>query len=369
MPNQSPPLASKSISAEKKQRKIIHCDGDCFFAAVEMRDDALLKGKPVAVGGSAKGRGVIATCNYEARRFGVHSAMATGYAKKLCPDLILIPPDFEKYRQASQHIQSIFYQYTDLVEPLSLDEAFLDVSDAEHCLGSATLMAQAIKQQVVKQVGITISAGVAPNKFLAKVASDWQKPDGLFVITPDKISAFMPDLPLKKIPGVGKAMQQRLEKMGLRTCADVQKQSVFDLVKHFGKMGRRLHELSFGLDNRPVEVERARKSVSVERTFSKDLHSSKQIAEALTALYEKLQQRLPDTDDVLLDYKGIFVKLKFSDFTSKTMERADTPMTQQAFETLLLELWQQDAEPQAVRLIGIGLRLSDAKAQDQLDLW
>ena len=202
-------------------RKIIHIDADCFYAAVEVRDNPALKGKPIAVGGSATRRGVVATASYEARKFGVHSAMASATALKRCPGLILIPGRMAVYREASRQMQEIYVDYADLVEPLSLDEAFLDVSQSPHCRGSATLIAEEIRQRIFDRVGITVSAGIAPNKFLAKVASDWNKPNGQFVVTPDRVADFLSELPVRKIWGVGKVTAQRLEKQGIKTCADV----------------------------------------------------------------------------------------------------------------------------------------------------
>ncbi|RYE89516.1 MAG: DNA polymerase IV, partial [Oxalobacteraceae bacterium] len=191
-------------------RKIIHCDCDCFYASVEMRDDPSLVGHPLAVGGRANQRGVVATCNYEARAYGIHSAMATAQAMKLCPELIVIPPSMEKYRLASRQIMDIYRSYTELVEPLSLDEAYLDVTDSPHCKGSATLIAQEIRQRIVETVGITASAGVAPNKFVAKIASDWHKPDGLCLVRPDEVDGFVAVLPVKKLHGVGKVTTAKL---------------------------------------------------------------------------------------------------------------------------------------------------------------
>ena len=193
-------------------RKLIHADCDCFYAAVEVRDNPDLRGRPLAVGGSPEKRGVIATCNYEARDFGVRSAMASGQALRLCPDLLIVPPRMKHYQQVSRDIHSIFSHYTDLIEPLSLDEAYLDVSGSEHCHGSATLMAKELRQKVRTDVGIIISAGVAPNKFLAKIASDWNKPDGLFVITPDQVDEFVKKLPVNKLHGVGKVTAEKLRK-------------------------------------------------------------------------------------------------------------------------------------------------------------
>ncbi|MGI9293811.1 MAG: DNA polymerase IV, partial [Pseudomonadales bacterium] len=247
-------------------RKIIHCDCDCFYAAVEIRDDPSLQGKPVAVGGSADRRGVLTTCNYEAREFGARSAMPTAMALRLCPDLIVLPVSMEKYRVASQKVQSIFKEFTEQIEPLSLDEAFLDVSDTPLLQGSATRIAQEIRRRVAAQVGITVSAGVAPNKFLAKIASDWQKPDGLTVIRPEQVQDFVAQLPVNKIFGVGKVTAAKLQRLGVNSCADLQKLSLLELDQKFGRFGKRLFELSRGVDPREVQNERTRKSLSVEHT-------------------------------------------------------------------------------------------------------
>ncbi|MGB9110880.1 MAG: DNA polymerase IV, partial [Telluria sp.] len=200
-------------------RKIIHCDCDCFYASVEMRDDPSLRGRPLAVGGRPDQRGVVATCNYEARRFGIHSAMATAQAMKLCPELLLIPPNMEKYRIASTQIMEIYRDYTELVEPLSLDEAYLDVTASPHCKGSATLIAQEIRRRIFETVGITASAGVAPSKFVAKIASDWNKPDGLFLVRPEEVDDFVAALPVKKLHGVGKVTAAKMNGLGVQTCA------------------------------------------------------------------------------------------------------------------------------------------------------
>ncbi|WP_409519272.1 DNA polymerase IV, partial [Pseudescherichia sp.] len=247
-------------------RKIIHVDMDCFFAAVEMRDNPALRNIPIAIGGSRERRGVISTANYPARKFGVRSAMPTGMALKLCPHLTLLPGRFDAYKEASRHIQAIFSRYTSRIEPLSLDEAFLDVTDSVHCHGSATLMAQEIRQSIFNELQLTASAGVAPVKFLAKIASDLNKPNGQYVITPDEVPAFLKTLPLAKIPGVGKVSAAKLETLGLRTCEDVQKSDLAMLLKRFGKFGRVLWERSQGIDEREITGERLRKSVGVERT-------------------------------------------------------------------------------------------------------
>ena len=228
-------------------RKIIHCDCDSFYASVEMRDDASLRELPIAVGGSASRRGVIATCNYEARKYGLHSAMPMAQALRLCPDLVVVPTNMEKYRVESQRVQSIFYEYTDLVEPLSLDEAFLDVSECKQHQGSATRIAEEIRNRVREEVGITISAGIAPNKFLAKIASDWKKPDGQFTVTPQDIDAFMIELPVAKIFGVGSVTAKKMSAMNIHTCGDLQQIAASELAKRFGKFGTRLHQQCLSL--------------------------------------------------------------------------------------------------------------------------
>ena len=231
-------------------RKIIHCDCDCFYAAIEIRDDPSLAGLPVAVGGSEDRRGVIATCNYEARQYGIHSAMASATAKRKCRDLIIIPGNMEKYRTASQQMHQIFREYTDTIEPLSLDEAFLDVTGTTICQGSGTLIAQEIRQKVRQEIGITLSAGVAPNKFLAKIASDWNKPDGQFVITPDKVEAFILKLPIGKLFGVGKVTARKMDLLGIENCGDLQDYTNFELVEMFGSFGETLYNLCRGIDER-----------------------------------------------------------------------------------------------------------------------
>ena len=277
-------------------RKIIHIDMDCFFAAVEMRDNPALRDIPIAIGGSRVQRGVISTANYPARKFGVRSAMPTGMALKLCPHLTLLPGRFEAYREASNHIREIFSRYTSLIEPLSLDEAYLDVSDSPHCHGSATLMAQEIRQTIFRELSLTASAGVAPVKFLAKIASDLNKPDGQFVLTPDEVPAFLKTLPLGKIPGVGKVSAAKLESMGLRTCEDVQKSDLAMLLKRFGKFGRILWERSQGIDEREIHNDRQRKSVGVERTLEEDIHDWADCEAIVERLYPELERRLAKVD-------------------------------------------------------------------------
>lgn len=335
-------------------RKIIHCDCDCFYASIEMRDNPELVGKPIAVGGSPERRGVVATCNYEARKFGIHSAMASATARKRCPDLIIIKPDMEKYRQASSQIHSVFERYTDLIEPLSLDEAFLDVSDCKQHQGSATLIAEAIRAEVNELVNITISAGIAPNKFLAKIASDWNKPDGVFVIQPGEVESFVAQLPVKKLHGVGKVTAAKMKRLGINTCGDIRKLDEQQLQKYFGSFGERLKQLSIGIDDRPVRTERIRKSVSVENTYATDLPDLQSCLDELPKLATQLARRLESTGDRYRIHKQ-FIKVKFHDFVQTTVETLSTSTSMDNYRQLCEEGFSRGDRP--VRLLGMGVRV------------
>jgi len=348
-------------------RKIIHVDCDCFYAAVEMRDNPSLVGKPIAVGGSADRRGVLSTCNYEARAFGLHSAMPTAQALKLCPNVILLPHRFDVYKEASKQVNEIYRRYTEIIEPLSLDEAFLDVSDVELLHGSATLIAKDICQAIEKEVGITASAGIAPNKFLAKVASDWNKPNGVFVIPPDDIDGFVLQLPVKKIPGVGKSTMKKMTSLGVATCADLQQQDLHQLIKSFGRFGKRLADLSRGIDNREVKTSRIRKSISVENTYSEDLNDDLSLMQAHRELLLTFKRRFDRVKDKYAIHK-LYVKIKFNDFTSTTMECRGNKIDPIVFEELLIQARQRKELP--VRLLGIGVGLVPIKTDSaQLTLF
>ncbi len=347
---------------KSKQRKIIHCDCDCFFAAVEIRDNPSLANKPVAVGGPPDKRGVISTCNYIARKFGVHSAMASATAAKLCPNLQILPGNMNKYREVSHQIMEIYREYTEIIEPLSLDEAFLDVSNSTNCKGSATLMAQEIRQKIIERTEITASAGIAPNKFLAKIASDWNKPNGQFVVLPEDIDEFVAKLPVKKLFGVGKVTGEKMANMGIETCADLQKISNFDLVKRFGTFGERLYKLCRGIDTREVKTERKRKSLSVENTFEKDLLTFDECEEKLEKVYEKLLTRAGRIEE-LPEIKTLFVKVKFYDFRNTTIECPGDKPDYNVFHELLEKAVKR--ENKAVRLIGIGVRFKENENDEQ----
>jgi DNA polymerase-4 len=347
-------------------RKIIHCDCDCFYAAVEMRDDPSLRDLPVAVGGRADQRGVVATCNYEARRYGIHSAMATAQALKLCPELVILPPAMEKYRIASRQILAIYGDYTDLVEPLSLDEAYLDVSGSPHCKGSATLIAQEIRARIFATVGITASAGVAPNKFVAKIASDWNKPDGLFLVRPDEVDAFVAALPVKKLFGVGKVTAAKLNKLGAETCNDLRGWTMQELQHHFGSFGARLHDLCRGIDNRDVSSSRERKSVSVEETYTPDVPDLKSCLALLPELHDSLLGRI-ERCGAQKNVNKLFVKLRFANFTQTTVECVGRAPNVPQFEKLMETGFARGNQP--VRLLGVGVRLGEAATVEQMRLF
>lgn len=347
-------------------RKIIHCDCDCFYAAVEMRDDPSLRGKPLAVGGRPDQRGVVATCNYEARQFGVRSAMATSQALQRCPDLIVMPPAMDKYRAASKQILAIYRDYTDLVEPLSLDEAYLDVTDSPHFQNSATLIAQEIRQRIADTVGITASAGIAPNKFLAKIASDWNKPNGQYVIRPHEIDDFVAVLPVDKLFGVGKVTAMKLKKLGAFTCTDLRQWSIAELQHHFGKFGGRLYGLCRGIDKRQVSSSQERKSVSVEETYVVDLPNLDACLLELQALIELLQQRVQRAKAERQIHK-LFVKIRFDDFRRTTAECVSSTLDVALCRKLLETAHQRGHRP--VRLLGVGVRLEEDEYFNQLGLF
>ena len=335
-------------------RKIIHCDCDCFYASIEVRDNPHLLGKPIAVGGSPNHRGVVATCNYEAREFGIHSAMASATARKRCPDLIIIRPDMEKYREASAQIHEVFRRYTKLIEPLSLDEAYLDVSDSKYFEGSATRIAEAIRAEVKENVNITISAGIAPNKFLAKIASDWNKPDGVFVVTPGRVDAFVEALPVKKLHGVGNVTASKMKRLGINTCGDLRKLDETQLTKYFGSFGERLNNLSRGIDNRPVKTNRIRKSVSIENTYSSDLPNLKRCLEELPYLEIQLAKRLNKLKGKYKIRKQ-FIKIKFHDFVQTTVEMVSSQTVTDNYSELCSKGFSRGNKP--VRLLGLGVKV------------
>jgi len=339
-------------------RKIIHVDCDCFYAAIEMRDDPRLAEKPLAVGGAADRRGVIATCNYEARAYGVRSAMSSRHALKLCPDLLIVKPRMEAYKAVSRQIHGILRDYTELIEPLSLDEAYLDVSASPHFAGSATRIAQDIRRRVSLELHITVSAGVAPNKFLAKIASDWKKPNGLFVITPDQVEDFVAALPVSTLHGVGKVTADKLGRLGILNCADLRDWSKLALAREFGSFGERLWNLARGIDERPVQVDNRRQSVSVEHTYDQDLPDLATCLDKLPGLLELLTERMERLDSGYRPDKP-FVKVKFHDFSQTTLEQAGAGRDLESYRQLLSLAFARGVKP--VRLLGVGVRLQDLR--------
>ena len=347
-------------------RKIIHIDMDCFYAAVEMRDNPALQNVPIAIGGRSDKRGVISTCNYPARKFGIRSAMATAHALKLCPNLVMVPGRMELYGQISKQIRAIFERYTDKIEPLSLDEAYLDVSDSTLFSGSATLIAEDIRKAIQNEIGLTASAGVAPIKFVAKIASDENKPNGICVITPDKLDDFVKKLPLGKIPGVGKVTVQKLHNLGLYTCNDVRTYPIEQLIKIFGKFGPIIWKRSNGIDDRDLSLSRERKSVGVERTLHEDIQTKEQCLQVLETLYPKLEERLKTArSDNKIQTQG--VKLKFSDFQQTTVEHRCSELDKNYFVELLDEAFSRKTE-RGIRLVGLHVGLPTKSRFQQMML-
>lgn len=338
-----------------EQRKILHIDMDAFYASVEQRDRPGLKGQPVVVGGSPASRGVVCAASYEARRFGIRSAMPTSRAARLCPDAIFLSPDFPKYRAVSRQIRDIFLRHTALVEPLSLDEAYLDVTRELTGIPTATATAEEIRREIREELRLTASAGVAPNKFLAKIASDWRKPDGIFVIKPHQIERFLLPLPVGRIPGVGPATEAQMEKLGIRTVGDIRPHPVEQLCSWFGRFGQRLWELSRGIDERPVNPERPRKSISSETTFASDLP----FHEIPARLRDLASALWSDTHSRQLRGRTVTVKLKSSDFRTWTRRVTSAHPISGAEELVQISLALlhrfESAPALRFRLVGVGL--------------
>jgi DNA polymerase IV len=335
-------------------RKIIHVDMDAFYASVEQRDDPGLRGKPVVVAWRGK-RSVVCAASYEARYFGVHSAMPAIQAERLCPSAIFVPPDFSRYRIVSHLTREIFKRHTDVIEPLSLDEAYLDVTENKTELPTATRVARAIRQQIRDELNLTASAGVAPNKFLAKIASDWRKPDGLFVIQPGEIATFLPPLPVGRIPGVGKVTERRLERLGIRKVGDLCGLDLMTLQKEFGRYGLRLHELARGIDNSSVVPNRPTQSISAEDTFEIDV-ALMETEPMIRSLAEKVWLASRKESRIA---RTVVLKLKTREF--KILTRSHTPnlppvSCQQLTDIALSLRTRVELGPECrFRLVGVGL--------------
>lgn len=350
-------------SEEKPPRAIIHLDMDCFYAAIEVRDRPSLRGKPVGVGGARDRRGVLTTCNYEARKFGVRSAMPTFMALQRCPNLIVLPTRFDVYRREAAVIRGILHRFTSIIEPLSLDEAYLDVTAHPSAPGA---LAHEIRSAIFDKTKLTSSAGVGPNKLIAKIASELNKPNGQFEVKQENIPEFMRDLPVRKIWGIGEKSERKLEELGVKTCSDLQRFSRPELVDVFGKFGLDLYDLCRGIDHRPVEPDRPRKSLSTEETFTVDLTTLEQCEERLEELFQDLMADLAQKESTR-EITKIFVKLKFNDFTRTTAERAGLAPMLEDFRALLAEAFGRTGK--SVRLIGVGVRFAEATPESaQMDL-
>lgn len=348
---------------EPPLRKIIHIDMDAFYASVEQRDEPSLRGRPVAVGGSRE-RGVVAAASYEARQFGVRSAMPSVTARRKCPDLVFVKPRFDIYRAISRQICAIFEDYTPLVEPLSLDEAYLDVTENLKGMASATHIAEEIRARIRQETSLTASAGVSYNKFLAKLASDERKPDGLFVITPRMGADFVAGLPVGKFHGIGPATAEKMGRLGIATGTDLRARSLPFLRQHFGKSGTYYYWISRGVDNRPVRPDRIRKSVGAENTFFDDIHS---LAEAETVLQPIIAKVWAYCDSHSIRGRTITLKVKFSDFQQITRSRTATaPVATagelaEAAQALLATVFPV---AKGIRLLGVTLSSLEAREGD-----
>lgn len=335
-------------------RKIIHVDMDAFYASVEQRDDPQLRGNPVIVAWKGK-RSVVCAASYEARKFGVHSAMPAVRAQRLCPEAVFVPPDFTRYKAVSDEVRGIFKRHTDLIEPLSLDEAYLDVTENKTGVPTATLVAKTIREQIRQELNLTASAGVAPNKFLAKLASDWRKPDGLFVIQPEEVDAFLLPLPVGRIPGVGKVTEENLAKLGIKTVSELRALELSKLEDGFGRYGTRLYELARGIDETSVVPNRPTQSISVEDTFETDVLLA-ETEPMIRRLAEKLWEASSKEPRIA---RTVVLKLKTKEF--RILTRSQTPASQPAsceeLTEIALKLRERvDLGPQQrYRLVGVGL--------------
>lgn len=346
------PAVADAISAPL--RKIVHVDMDAFYASVEQRDDPSLRGKPVVVAWKGK-RSVVCAASYEARRYGVRSAMPAITAERLCPEAIFLPPDFTRYKAVSQAVREIFQRHTDAIEPLSLDEAYLDVTENKTCLPTATRVAKAIREQIQGELHLTASAGVAPNKFLAKIASDWKKPNGLFVIQPHEIQDFLLPLPVGRIPGVGKVTEERMNQVGVKTVGDIYAMELTTLERHFGRYGLRLYELARGIDHNAVISNRVRKQISAEDTFPEDIplaETEPQIRRLAEKVWNASQNNARGARTVVL-------KLKTKEFVSlsRSLTPVAPPSSYEELAGMALSLRERiELDPlQLFRLVGVGL--------------
>lgn len=354
-------------------RKIIHIDMDAFFAAVEQRDFPEYRGRPLVVGGAPDSRGVVSTCSYEARVYGIRSAMPSSQAYRLCPHAVFVRPRFEVYREVSLQIRRIMLGFTELVEPLSLDEAYLDVTGCLACKGSATLIAREIKNRIRARTGLTASAGVSYNKFLAKIASDLDKPDGLYLILPEQGAAFIENLPVGRFHGIGRATEAKMRQLGIANGGDLKARPLEELMRHFGKAGLHYHRIAHGIDERPVQPARPRKSLGAEVTFQQDLSDKADMQELLLKL---AQESLRKLEEKHLSARTLTVKVRYADFELVTRAKTvGAPFRDLgAVAPCLLELLDKtEAGTRKVRLLGVSFAAlagrDEADAPRQLDLF
>ena len=368
-------VKSINVSDPATVRRILHCDMDCFYAAVHMRDDPSLVGHPVVIGGNPNGRGVVAAANYEARRYGIRSAMPAAQALRRCAHVIFIKPEFPRYQEESQAIFEVFREFTPLVQPASLDEAYLDVTDRLEPYGSATAVAKEIRRRVQEERNLTVSVGVGPNRLIAKIASDFDKPDGLTVVKPQRVQAFLDPLPVRRVHGVGPATEKALHELGVETIADLRGLELDVLRQRFGRHGQGLYNYSRGIDERPVRIDRERKSLGQERTYERNVESLEEMDAHLEGLAERVAKGLEKRE---IGARTITVKVRYPDFTTLTRSRSlehPTADTEQ-IATLAKELLRlTDASTRHVRLLGVtGSGLSsgeeeNAEGPEQLDLF
>jgi DNA polymerase-4 len=351
------------------QRKIVHVDMDAFYASVEQRDDPKLRGRPVVVAWRGN-RSVVCAASYEARRFGVRSAMPALRAERLCPEAVFVAPDFTRYRAVTRQTREIFKRHTDLIEPLSLDEAYLDVTENKTGLATATRVARTIRAQIWEELNLTASAGVAPNKFLAKIASDWRKPNGLFVIQPEDIDRFLPPLPVERLPGVGKVTESRLGEMGVKTVGDLRAFEITELERRFGRHGQRLFELARGIDLSPVVPDRPTQSISAEDTFERDVPLA-EMEPLIRRLAEKTWTASRKETRVA---RTVVLKLKTSDFRilTRSLTPPSPPVSCNELTSIALSLRERVTlgARQLYRLVGVGLsNFSDHEDKPQAELF
>jgi DNA polymerase IV len=363
------PAGPGETDAPAVSRRVLHCDMDCFYAAVHMRDDPGLRGLPVVIGGRPEGRGVVAAASYEARRFGIHSAMPSSRAHRLCPDVIFIPPDFRRYARESEKIFAIYREFTPIVQAVSIDEAYLDVTDHLGAHRTATALAREIRRRVREERGLTVSVGVGPNRLVAKIASDFDKPDGLTVVPPAKVQAFLDPLPVRRLHGVGPATERALAALGVATVADLRARPLEELSSRFGRHGRTLYEFARGIDERPVETHQERKSLGTENTYAVDIAALEEMEAEVDRMARELSASLVRRS---LGGCTVTLKVRYADFTTVTRSRTfPIPIHDAAaIAACARELLRRtEATRRPVRLIGVTASNLVRGPVDQLPLF